>query len=167
MRKTFDYTFPETGVTVKVRKVSPFIAVEARAALSKDPKNPKPEPPKVLIDEPGPLQGTYEENTTDPDYIAALREWENGIQIKITELLIKRTVVEILDEGWQEDVLQYRLDMESIGKTDLPDDDKYVYIIYLAAAAVGATDLFGKFLTSTVNPTEGVSAAIDSFSSNP
>lgn len=166
MRKYFDYEFPSTGVKVKVRKVLPYIIVEARRALVEDKSNPKPPPPERLVEEEGPLYGTIEVNMTDPDYIAALAKWEQGISEKVMELQIRRGVVEICDPDWREELAQYRADAAEFG-IELHKDDTYVYILYLAAGTKEDLDAFASFLSNNSIPDKEVmQAAIDTFPGN-
>ena len=168
MRKIFEYEFPSTGVKVKTRKVSPYIAIEARAALSSDKSNPKPKPPERLVEEEGPLYGTVEVNESDPAFIEALALWERGINEKVMELQIKRGVVEICDPDWKADTEAFRQDAGAYGLDTLPADDTYVYILYLASGTREDLNNFALFLSSNTVPDQGVvQAALDTFPANP
>jgi len=162
-RKTFDFTFQDTSVRVKLRKVNPFVVYEARVAMNKS----KPQPPQRTITDEGPLKGTTEVMDTDPTYLEQLRAWEEGIEEKILGLQIELGVVEILDPEWKKDVASFRKTMEGFGITDLPKDDKTVYITRIASGTREDLVEFLAAISQRSQPTEvAVTAAQEIFRGN-
>ena len=159
--KDFDFTFPDSGVTVKLKKVNPYITAEARAQLSRS----RPKPPTRIITEDGPLKGKEETMEHDPDYIELLRKWEADVDERIMQLQIRRGVVSIEVDDWQDEVAQLRADMAEIGAAEtLPEDDTVVYICYIASSTANDLQDFVAAVAMRSNPTqEAVDSAKESF----
>lgn len=159
--RSFDFTFPDSGVTIKLRKVNPYIVAEARSQLNRS----RPKPPTRIVTEEGPLKGTEEVMDRDPDYIEEVRKWEATVDERIMQLQIRRGVVEIKVENWKDEVQQLRDDMAEIGadKT-LPTDDTVTFICYIAAStAEDLQDFIGAIAMRSQPSAEGVDAAKESF----
>lgn len=159
--RAFSFTFPDSGVTVQLRKVNPYLAAEARSAMSKD----RPQPPTRIVTEEGPLKGREEVMDRDPEYIKKLREWEAKVEEKLMLLQIRRGVVSIDVENWREEVAQLREDMAEIGVADsLPEDDAAAYICYIASATANDLQDFITTLATRSQPSsEEVDIAKESF----
>lgn len=159
--KTFKHVFEDSGVEVLLRKTNPFISSETRTELNKL----RPKPPVRIVTEDGPLKGREETMEHDPDYIAALRKFEAEVDQKIMQLQIKRGVVEIKVEGWQEEVAQLRADLAEVGAANsLPADDMVVYICYIAASTADDLQEFVAAIASRSQPTqEATDAAKETF----
>ena len=159
-RKTFDFTFPDTGVKVTLRKVNPFVVYETRTALFKT----KPNPPVRLIEEDGPLKGTAEVMDTDPKYLEQLKEWEETIEEKVLHLQMELGVVEIHDTEWRKEVIDFRKTMKAFGVEDLPRDDKTVYITRIASGTREDLVEFLAAISQRSQPTEvAITAAQEIF----
>ncbi len=81
------------------------------------------------------------------------------------QLQIKRSVVSIEVEGWQEEVAQLRQDMADIGaENTLPQDDMVAYICYIASSTAEDLQEFVSAVASRSQPTqEATDAAKESF----
>jgi hypothetical protein len=114
------FTFKDTGKTVLIRKVSPYLAQEIRKSF------PIPMPPVQSVTYP---DGTVvqEENRAHPDYIKSLAANEELVNEKLQDLVVARgVVVEITDEIKAE-IEALRADMLEIG-VELKGSDKAIYI---------------------------------------
>jgi len=162
--KTFTHEFTDTGVVVSLRKVNPFLMQEARSSLLAI----KPEPPKREVTEEGPLKGTFEVMDTDPEYIKILKVWEEGIDNAIMEMQIKRGVVSVDVDGWEDEVVELRKEFDILGIADrLPKDDLVCYITYIACGTPQDLQEFVQSIAVRSQPTkEAVDASKESFRAN-
>lgn len=119
------YTFKDTGVQVLIRKVSPLLAVTLQQ------KFPSPTPPMEEVDY-GDGKKHYEPNPTHPDYLEALKRYDEENEKRMRTLLLKRGVeIEMTDEAKEEVAALRGFMKDEFGKT-LDEDDKMVYISYIA-----------------------------------
>lgn len=162
--KTFEHTFVDTGITVELRKVNPFLIQEARNRLLKE----KPKPPVIIIEDDGPLKNSEEINDTDPDYIEALKSWESKVDQSIMTLQIERGVVEVKNDTWKDDVAELRKTFGELGIADsLPDSDLVCFIAYIASGTPADLQEFIQNLSSRSAPTpEAIESAKESFRNN-
>lgn len=117
------YTFKDTQVKVKLRKVSPLLALELRRAY------PEPKPPMQEVDY-GDGEKKLEPNPSHPDYVRELEEHNIKIELLTRKMLIKRGVV---CDVPMEDVEQLQADWLDLTGTELPEKDPLVaYISYIA-----------------------------------
>lgn len=162
--KTFEHTFADTGITVVMRKVSPFLIQEARTRMM----GLRPTPPVRTVTEEGPLFGTTETMEHDPDYIAEVKRWEENLDRQVMEFQISRGIVEIKASNWQDDVVELRETFKSMGIGDtLPTNDMVCYITYIASGTPDDLQEFVQSLATRSQPTQGaIEAAKDSFRAN-
>lgn len=128
---TEDFTFPETGITVKIRKVGPLLRDDIDAQLRIE--RPAPEPPIKkknygTEEEPDWIEGP---DPYDPGYKDALRKWgiehANQLGDKLLWVAVRRGIdLEITDEI-REQVDEIRKDLQAVG-VELDPDDKFVYV---------------------------------------
>lgn len=169
--REFPFEFKDSGAKVLCKKVSPFIASEARTAAQRG----KPKPPTRVIDEPGPLQGQTEEMIT-PDHVEAVRQWGRKADELLMQMQIRRAIKKVLEpEDWQDQVTEYRMEryeMTLALKTlnpdyepdPLPEDDLTVFVLFIAAATAEDLNEFVKEISTRSYPSpEVVAAAQDSF----
>jgi hypothetical protein len=150
------YTF-DTGITVGIRKLSPFLRddIEAHIRASDKREGKAPTPPLA----PG-VDGVLELNESDPDYLVAVGAYEVAIRPRIQEKLlriaIKRGVEVEID---YEAVAAYRADMEAEG-VKLPDeDDKYFYVTRLCVgSAQDLSDLYDTIFKRAMPTKEAIEA---------
>lgn len=163
--KTFKHVFEDTGIEVTLRKVNPFLVQEARTSLVAL----KPEPPTREITEDGPLKGTFEVMDTDIDYIKELKAWEDGIDNVIMDMQIKRGVVSIDVENWEQEVTELRAEFATLRIADrLPEDDLVCFITYIACGTPQDLNEFVQAIAVRSQPTkEAVDAAKESFRAIP
>jgi hypothetical protein len=129
--KLEDFTFPDTGRTVQIRKVSTLIRAEIRRQVAAEPAFIEPTPPMVEVDygdgkirTPNPAHSTYQQ---------LMREWEGRINREVGErlkaIVIRRGVV--VDQIDTAAVDQARADLAAIGINTSAYDDRYAYIAFV------------------------------------
>jgi hypothetical protein len=148
------YTFKDTGISIKIRKVNPLLVNELDKAF------PAPKPPMQEVDY-GDGNKVMEANEAHPDYIQALSDYRNARMDRYKKLLVKRGVeckvdleaVEELKKTWKED---YGCDMEGT--------DKEIYIFYICAGTQEDMDELMDAILKRSQPTkEAVELAKVSF----
>ncbi len=144
------FTF-STGITVRVRRVSPFLVAELRKA------HPPPEPPLQEVDY-GDGQKRQEPNAAHPDYLKALAEYENHIRELQTDYIVKHGVD--LDGDWQPQIAALREEWRREQGTELSETDDV--LAYIQFVCVGANDDYIKLVNAIMGlsqPTEDAIAA--------
>lgn len=169
------HEFKDTGVTVELQKVSPFVITDVRALAQQS----RPKPPTRIVEEDGPLQGTVEVMQTDPQYIETLRQWERKANELVMRMQIRLGVKSVIDPvNWKEKVEEYRFQRELMieelkaFKADynpepLPEDDLTIFILFVACGSTEDVKEFTEEITRRSYPTgETLEAARDSFRPN-
>lgn len=115
-----EFTFAGSGITVKLRRVSPFLLGDVAKSLV------APKPPLNTVDYGnGPVQ---EANEADPTYLVALEDHRKEVGVRNMKALIRLGVeCEVDDDAVQE----LRATMRDLG-VELDPDDKWVYIVNIA-----------------------------------
>lgn len=157
-----EITLPDSGKTIKVKRLARFLVREAMRDLQR--KYPEPRPPRQPVDYgAGP---EWEENYSHPDYLEAMKRHERKLkdltgQLSL-ELVIARCVVVEVDA---EAVKALREDMRAVN-IDLSPDDKYVYVTCILCETERDLKALqeGVLLDSQPTP-EGIAAAQKSFPS--
>lgn len=150
-----EHVFESTGIKVLYRNVSALIAVDVRNMMSKL----KPEAPKEMIEIAGVMR--EEANEDDPDYIEALDEWEEQVNLEINKAYVSRAKFRFDYPDWKEEVADYR----AMVGPELQETDEMIFLSRVAASGDELSAFFAK-LTNTARPTpEAVQAAKDSFRS--
>ncbi len=158
MNEWMEFTFHDTGKVVKIRKVSPMLAIDIDASI------PRPAPPTNRVDY-GPPKGVVEEpNYNDPGFTEALSARNRRVGEMIRRAQVLRGV-QVDGDAWQEEVKQYRAFMADTTGTPLAEaSDLYLYVTRLCAGTNNdLTDLYTA-ITQRSQPTEeAVAAAKQSF----
>jgi len=143
----YDFTFQDTGISVKIAKQSPHIGAELRKAF------PPPKPPKQLVEF---ADGTKrdEANESDPDYQREMEDYNLMLEAKMRSVLIKRGVICDVDT---EAVKELRAQMDAIGVT-LDADDKVVYITHIC---VGSEDGYNELVAALTQRAQPTDAAVN------
>lgn len=150
MSETKAFTFAN-GRTVDIRQVSTHTL---RLADRNYP--PKPQPPTQVID------GTEETNYSDPDWLRAVKAWDDGLNQRRLEILIAFGVKADID---QEALTEFRATAERI-KLAVPADDLMCYIQHLCIGTSAEDIAFQNALVDASIPTESkISEAADGFKS--
>ena len=124
------FTFKDTGVTVKIKKVSPLLLLEVQKAF------PPPEPPMQDVvygdpDDPG-AKMEQEPNYAHPDHLANIDEYKMELEEKIRFLMIKRGVVINLTAAQKEEVKELREYWKEEYGAEIKLNDKLLFINYIA-----------------------------------
>jgi hypothetical protein len=153
-----DFTFKDTGITVKIRKISPMLAADVAAAI------PEPLPPEQTVDYGEPRGKVSERNYSDPGYLAQMALHNMEIFRALQRVMMLRSVVVEGDE-WLKDVKEYRDFIEK--HTGKPLDEPEDLVVYVLRICVGSEEDLEDLLnviTKRSQPTpEAVEAAKDSF----
>lgn len=104
------FTFKDSGKTVKIRKVSPYLWADIDATI------PMPAAPEQEVDYGEPRGRVMEKNLSDPAYQAALASRAVEVSQAWRKGLIKWGVV-LEDDTWKDSVAEYRaLILSTTGK---------------------------------------------------
>lgn len=119
------HTFKDTGVQVRIRKVSPLLILKLRESF------PPPKPPMQDVEQ---LDGkkTREPNPAHPDYVQALADHDALMEQRVRKLLITRGVEFEWTEERRLEVAEIRQSWREMYDQELDGDDKEVYISYVA-----------------------------------
>lgn len=119
-----EFTFQDTGVTVRIRKVSPLLVAELQKRF------PAPKPPlnRVMIGD----ETRLEANEADPDYQATLQEYQLMLELKMRRLLIRFGVEYTLTAEDLEKVDSLRAYWKIENEVELPESDLEAFISYVA-----------------------------------
>ncbi len=157
------FTFPDSGITVGLRRLAPDTQDQITRALMRE--TPAPEVPMVEGMERS--DGTFEmePNPADPDYQATLAAYMRRIGMdastKMFELAMRRIEVDV-DQGA---VTRYKEDMEAVGIPLDPDmDDKALYIRCICISSSYDLAAMLAYMQRRSMPTEvAVQEYLDSF----
>ena len=125
-----NHTFQDTGMTVQLRKLSPFLQDDVTTTLRKADRaaGTYPMPPIVAG-----VEGKLEANDSDPDYQKAAYKYEvelrPRVQEKLMSLAIVRGIVFEFGEPEQAMVKELRQQMSDLGivtETDVSDRELYI-----------------------------------------
>jgi len=136
--KYTDYEIKDTGVTIKIRKVSPLLIQKLQQA------HPAPRPPKQEVDY-GDGKKRTEENPSHPDHLQALVAHEEMIQEMTQRLLLKRGVEFELTDEMKAEIEELREFYLEEFEQELSEDDKDVWLFYIA---LGTTDDYQELLSA-------------------
>lgn len=123
------FTFRDSGITVKIRKVSPMIATDVARAF------PDPNPPAQLVDYGEPKGKVLEANYSDPDYLKAKKANQEKMLEAIQRVYVLRGVV-VEGDDWKEEVKEYREFMKE--QTGVPVDEPSDLVVYVLRICVGS-----------------------------
>lgn len=162
------HTFKDSGITVRLHKLSPMTSQEIIAAVRRELADTRPEPPRFEVDYG---KGKIEEpNEAHPVYQRLLKEWESSVQSLANERLFRTAclvAVELdIDDGWRAHVRVLRRQLRATAKIDFVDDpdleqdenDQIFYITHHACKSVEDIKEFYQAIAMRSQPTE---AAID------
>lgn len=148
--KLDELTFPDSGITIEYRKVSPLLRDDLDAALRR--QYPVPDPPMQQLDT-GFGDGSAQPNPLDPQYREQVAMWQiahyNRLGDKLLRVAIANYVVVEVDT---EAVRALRDQMGAIG-VELDSDEKYVYVSRICIASKTDQDALGAALFTGSTPT--------------
>lgn len=150
-----EHTFADSGITIRVRKISP--ATQQRLAMLVQKDYPKPDPPTVkteLGDEPNPA---------DPAYQETLTRWQQQQGLALNDKLMTFAALEAevaIGPEERAQIARVRRNLELIGAWQdregmTPEEnEKILYVLHIACASGDDLREFGKVLTERSAPTE-------------
>lgn len=152
------YTFPDTGITVKIRKVSPLLLNEIQR------KNQPPKPPMNEVKYGD--ETRLEPNPADPEYQKAVQQHELDLELKLRRALLRLGVFYELTAEDTRSVAELRQYWQEEYKEELPGTDLEVFISYIAIGSVEDLDELVQSITRRSRPTEeAIAEAQDRFPS--
>ena len=144
-----EYTFPSSGVTVQIAKVSTQRTTDHRNAMRrKDEANGiVPKPPVQVVDIGG--EKVKQENVADPDYIEAKQKYEADFNAREFEWFISKTL-----QFEQKVVDEYRKRSLEEDGTDYSEHPSwYIFLWHIACLNPSEFDAFMSIATSMARPT--------------
>jgi hypothetical protein len=145
-----EFTFRDTGIRVKLHKISPMLAADVASAF------PEPLPPEQPVDYGEPRGKVMERNYSDPEYLNIKKENNTKIFKALQRVYIIRAV-EPIEEDWKAKAKEYRDFIEK--HTGVPLDEKDDLVVYVLRVCVGSEQDLSELLesiTSRSQPTEKV-----------
>jgi hypothetical protein len=147
-----DFTFKDTGITVKIKKISPMVVDDVRSSI------PEPLPPEQEVDYGEPRGKVMERNYSDPNYTLELREHERKASALVQKVIINRAVVLEGDE-WKAEVQDYRnFILENTGQPLAEKDDLLVYILRIC---VGSNDDMNDLVDAIIKRSQPTQEAVE------
>lgn len=159
------FTFPDSGIAVKLRRISPDTQARIAQALSKewDATNPRPQPPIQTVEA---IEGPSEvPNASDPAYTKALGDWLVMFNVEVGKrlLLLALSMVEV--EVDHDALAQLKASMAAVGAPfDEDADDRDIYLKQICVSSVLDAAALVAYVQGTSQPTkEGIQATLDMF----
>lgn len=156
------FTFPDSGITVGLRRFAPDTQDQIARALQRE----NPPPPVPMVEGIERADGTFElePNAADPDYQQALSEYMQQIILQVSAKLVDLALRRMEVEVDQAAVNQLRDDMAAIGTPIEDTDDRMVYIRHLCISSTYDLTAMMAYLQRRSLPTEvAVQEFLESF----
>ena len=156
------FTFPDSGITVSLRRVATGTQEQIAHAIEHDPDwcaaHPKPEPPLQVVTD---LEGKDTEipNPDEPAYGRRRDAYILALNTEIGERLIALAVRQVVCDVDEEAVNLLRADMEAIG-APFPDDadDRDIYVRRICISSVFDLSALLAYIQGRSGPTEAAIA---------
>jgi hypothetical protein len=147
-----EYTFKDTGITVKIKKISPMLAADVSASM------PDPLPPEQEVDYGEPRGKRMEPNYSDPGYAAQLAAHKQKVFAALQRVMIKRAVI-VEGDDWKADVQEYRdfIQAETGAPLDEPDD----LLVYVMRVCIGSQEDMMELLSAITTRSQPTQEAIE------
>lgn len=118
------FTLPHSKRQVFIKRVSPFLARDVQRAFK---------PPDPPLNEVANADGTtrLEPNPIDPDYEAALKQYQTEVNEKTMRLAIALGVVFRPTEAQEQEIAELRQSLRDILGIELPVNDRDAYMTYI------------------------------------
>lgn len=155
--KLYPFTFPDTGRSVQIRKVSTLLRAELRRQVVARPPFAEPQPPMSTVDYgDGQVQIP---NPAHPVYQQLRAEWARKVNEEVSaqlkQIAIRRGVVADVDTAA---VARVREDAAADGIDLAAYDDHYVYVAFVC---VGSEDDWVDLLKAVFERSAPQEAAIE------
>ena len=161
-----DFTFPSTGITVKIRRLGPFTidAIGVSSRKKKKQTSPRPEPPRHQVNyaaDNEPPRYEWEENPADPEYKRQLVQWEEETgreeAMSIIDTIIRNAVILDLGEAELTEVAAARSFLRDIGLDEeelAKITDHEIYVKHVCIKATSDLNLLQEYVIGESMPTE-------------
>lgn len=161
-----DFTFPGSGITVKIRRLGPFTIDAIGVATRKRKKDtgPRPNPPMRQVNyaaDDEPPRYEWEANLADPEYKRALAEWEMEAgreeAMSIIDTIIRNAVIVDLGEAELAEVGAARAFLRDIGVDEEELDkltDHEIYVKHICIKATSDLNALQEYVIGESVPTE-------------
>lgn len=156
------FTFPDSGITVSLRRLAPDTQQHIARAVEGDAEwgaaHPRPEPPMQPVTD---LEGKEElvPNPEEPEYKKRLSEYVMALNIEIGNRLLALALRQIVVDVDAEAVKSLRDDMDAIG-APIPDEvsDEEVYIHRICISSIFDIQVLLAYIQGHSGPTEAAIA---------
>ena len=152
--KLAEFTFPDSGITVELRKVSPSLRTDIDAAIRR--KYPVPDPPMQAGVEGFGDDSTPQPNYADPDYRRLVAAWQIEHTRRLGDTLLRLVIDEYVvadDDAVASAVADLRQRMAARG-LELPEEnDKYLFVTRICFATDADQADFQRAIFERVTPT--------------
>lgn len=152
------FTFPDSGITVELRRLAPGTQEQIAHAVEHDEEwhtdHPKPEPPLQPVTD---LEGKEElvPNADEPEYKKRLGAYNAALNTEIGERLIALAKRQIVCEVDEEAVKTLRDDMAAVGAPFPEDaDDADIYLNRICISSVLDLGTLLAYVQGSNRPTE-------------
>lgn len=176
-----EFTFPDSGYTVRVRKIGPWTLNQIRSALRKARR--EPQVPVIDVEDgeypDGRIRYRKEANSADPDYKQAVlmyEDWLNeNLGVRLLDIICSTCIIPDSEDIDHQEVIHQR---RSLLMTSDPSDEGYdqyvkwidsltdeeVFVRCSCLSSMGDLAAIRDFVMSNSMPTDrGVSEQIDTF----
>jgi hypothetical protein len=147
-----DFTFKDTGIIVKIRKISPMLAADVAASV------PEPVPPMNEVDYGEPKGKVMEPNYSDPSYEQMKSARNQKVFSILQRVMILRSVV-VEGEEWKAEVEDYRRFMWE--QTGVHLEEKEDLVVYVLRLCVGSQEDLTDLLTAITSRSQPTQEAIE------
>lgn len=150
MSKFESYTVKDTGATFQIRKVSPLLLLKLRD------KFPPPVPPQQEVDY-GDGVKRLEANPAHPEYVKAQADYDQMMELKARELMVRRGVIIDWTEERQAEYQEFADWWQATYDEPLDGDRNFNYIYYIA---IGSDSDLEELITALVRRSQPTEEAV-------
>ena len=143
-KKVVEFTLPDSGVTVRIKRIGPALAKDLLRNIQQAITKPKPPMQEVLLGD----EKKMEPNLSYPDYLAAMRDYNGDLGMAFIEALVKYGVDADIDA---EAVAALR---EDDPDHHLPKSDLVVYVTRVALDSARDMSALQDAILGRFQPTE-------------
>lgn len=158
------HTFQDSGIVVKLHKLSPMTSQEIILQVQREMAAEKPQAPVFEIDYG---KGKIEElNYAHPVYVARMEEWEQAVNREANDRLFRLAALAAVeltgDLAWRDEVkrqkrllkLTAKLEWRDDPELELEENDQIFYVKHVCCASPDDVKEFYQAITQRSQPTE-------------
>jgi hypothetical protein len=164
------HTFHDSGVTVKLHKLSPMTSQEIQAQVKREMRDEEPIPPIAEVDYG---QGKVQEpNRLHPVYVERLKTWEAAVNSEANERLFRLACLDAVEltitDEVRAQIARKKRSLRIVAKVEWDDDpeldqdenDQIFYITHIACSSPEDLKEFYQAVATRSQPTE---AAVEAY----